>query len=86
MPQRWNENDDGGSTDESEVIAASSDEWMFNKLHGFSAKDVDYDELAELIVEDEYPGILDVIKEMAKQHPDAMWFVRSWDVETAAPD
>jgi hypothetical protein len=86
VPQRWSENDDGGSTEEAEVITLSSDEWMFNKLHGVSAKDADYDELAALIVEDEYQGIVDVIKEMAKQHPDNMWFVRSWDVETAAAD
>lgn len=86
MPQRWEDNDDGGSTEEAEVIAPSSDEWMFSKLHGVSARDVDYDELAASIVEDEYRGIADVIKAMAIQHPDAMWFVRSWDVETSASD
>jgi hypothetical protein len=41
---------------------------------------------AESIVDDRYEGILDTIKEMARQHPDAMWFVRSWSVESAAPD
>jgi hypothetical protein len=85
-PQRWIESDDGGSTQEAEVITSSSDESMFHKLHGVTARDADYDELAEWIVEDEYKGILDVIKEMATQHPDAMWFVRSWSVEIAAPD
>jgi hypothetical protein len=86
MPQRWNENDDGGSTDEAEIIASSSDEAMFSKLHGVCAKDVDYDQLAASIVEDEYEGIVDVVRAMAKQQPDAMWFVRSWDVETSAFD
>lgn len=86
MAQRWIEGDDAGSTEEAEVISSSSDESMFAKLHGVTAKDANYDELAEGIAEPEYEGILDVIKEMATQHPDAMWFVRSWSVESAAPD
>ena len=85
MPQRPTE-DDGGSTDEAEVIAPSSDEWMFRSLHGVLANDANYNALAEWVVGDEYNGILDVIKEMATQHPDAMWFVASWSVESAAPE
>lgn len=85
-PQRWTDGDDGGSTEEAEVITSSSDEGVFLKLHGVVAKDANYDGLAEWIVEGEYQGIVDVIKEMAAQHPDAMWFVKSWSVETAAAD
>jgi hypothetical protein len=85
-PQRWIEGDEAGSTEEAEVISSSSDESLFLKLHGVSAKDANYDELAEWIAEPEYEGILDVIREMATQHPDAMWFVQSWSVESAAPD
>jgi hypothetical protein len=85
-PQRWIENDDGGSTEDAEVITASSDEWMFQKLHGVAAKDADYDELAERAAGEEYEGMLDALKGMAAQHPDAMWFVRSWSVETQAFD
>jgi hypothetical protein len=85
-PQRWTEDVGGGSTDEAEVITAPSDEWIFTKLHGTVAKDANYDALAEWIVDDQYEGILGVIKEMATQHPDAMWFVRSWTVESAPLD
>ncbi len=59
---------------------------MFHKLHGVIAKDANYDELAESIVDDDYAGIVDAIREMAAQHPAAMWFVRSWSVESAASD
>jgi hypothetical protein len=85
-PQRWVDADDGGSTEEAQVITSSDDELVFLKLHGVVAKNANYDELAEWIVDSEYEGILDAIKEMALQHPDAMWFVRSWSVETAASD
>ena len=84
--QRWIDRDDGGLTEEAEVIASSADEWMFHKLHGVIAKDANYDELAESIVDDDYAGIVDAIREMAAQHPAAMWFVRSWSVESAASD
>ncbi len=84
--QRWIAGVDGGSTEEAEVITSPSDEWLFVKLHGVIAKDANYDELATSIVEDDYRGIVDVLKEMATQHPDAMWFVRSWSVETSASD
>jgi len=86
IPQRRVENDDGGSTEDAEVIASSSDESMFRRLHGVTAKDADYDELAKSVRDDEYAGILDVVKEMAAQHPAAMWFVRSWSVDSAASD
>jgi hypothetical protein len=35
---------------------------------------------------DEYDGLIDVLKEMAAQLPDAMWFVKSWIVETGVPE
>jgi hypothetical protein len=85
-PQHWIAGDDGGATDDAEVITAPSDESMFVKLHGVIAKDANYDELAASIAEDDYRGIVDVLKEMATQHPDAMWFVRTWVVETSASD
>ena len=84
--QRWIDSDEGGATDEAEVITSPSDEWLFQDLHGVRAKDADYDELARCVAQDECKGIVDVIREMATQHPDAMWFVRSWSVETSAPD
>jgi hypothetical protein len=84
--QRWIESDEDASTDEAEVITSSSDEWVYRKLHGVTAKDANYDELAELLADDENEGILGVIMEMGIQHPDAMWFVRSWIVEAAAID
>jgi hypothetical protein len=84
--QRWIDGDDGGLTDEAEVLASSVDEWIFHKLHGVIAEDANYDELAKSIVDDEYAGIVDAIKEMAAQHPATMWFVSSWSVEAAATD
>lgn len=85
--QRWIEGDDElSTTEEAEVITSSIDEVIFRKLHGVTAKEANYDELAERLTEDEYKGILDVLKEMAAQHPDAMWFVRSWIVEAAPLD
>jgi hypothetical protein len=86
VPQRWVDGDDGGSTDEAEVITTASDEPIFKKLHGVIAKAANYDELAEQISEDEYPGLIDVLKAMSAQHPDAIWFVKSWIVETAVPE
>jgi len=86
VPQRWVENDDGGSTEHAEVITAPSDESLFQSLHGVTAKDADYDVLATSIRSDEYAGILDVLREMAAQHPAAMWFVRSWSADSAASD
>lgn len=84
--QHWSEGDELASTEEAEVITSSIDEGIFRKLHGVTARDANYGELAELLAEDAYKGILDVIKEMALQYPDAMWFVRSWVVEGAALD
>ncbi|HEX3671746.1 MAG TPA: hypothetical protein VHT92_08615 [Candidatus Cybelea sp.] len=85
-PQRWVEDDDGGSTEEAEVITSSSDESTFLELHGLTAKDANYDKLGERITEVEYEGIVHVIKEMAMQHPDAMWFVKSWSIESVSSD
>jgi hypothetical protein len=82
VPQRRVEGDDGGSTQNAEVITAADDEPRFLKLHGVRAKDANYDELGAQIAEGAYEGLLDVLKEMAEQHPDSMWFVKSWTVET----
>jgi hypothetical protein len=86
VPQRWIEPDDGGSTAEAEVITAAVDEPRFKRLHGVLAKDADYDELGAQISEEAYAGMLDVLKEMATQHPESMWFVKSWIVETGAAE
>jgi hypothetical protein len=76
----------GGSTEDAEVITSPGDERIFAKLHGVIAKDANYDKLAASIAEDDYRGIVDVLKEMATQRPDAMWFVRIWSVEASASD
>ena len=86
VPQRWVEGGDGGTTEEAEIITSARDEAMFRRLHGVIAKDANYDELAEQITEDGYEGLLTVLKEMAAQHPEAMWFVKSWIVETGVSE
>jgi hypothetical protein len=84
--QRWGEHDELVMTDEAEVITSESDEGIFRKIHGLTASEARYDELAEGLAAKGTEGIIDVIKEMAFQHPDAMWFVRRWSVEAAAID
>lgn len=68
-------------TTEAECIAFSSDHWKFQPLHSLLGQ---YTEaalvaVAERFDEDEddgdYPTMLPVLREMAEQHPDAMWFV-----------
>jgi hypothetical protein len=86
VPQRWVEGDDRGSSEDAEIITSAGDESIFTNLHGVLAKDTNYDELAERIAGDEYDGLLDVLKEMAAQQPDVMWFVKSWIVETGVPE
>jgi hypothetical protein len=83
VAQRWIDGDDGGATEDAEVIVPSGDEWMFQTLHGVTAVNANYDAVAGLVLADEYVGIVDALKEMAAQHPEATWFVRSWTVETA---
>jgi hypothetical protein len=86
IPQRWVEGDDRGSSEDAEIITSASDESIFANLHGVIAKNANYDELAERVACDEYDGLIDVLKEMAAQLPDAMWFVKSWIVETGVPE
>jgi hypothetical protein len=82
VPQRWVEGDDGGTTQDAEVITAAADEPRFEKLHGVLAKNANYEELGAQIAEEAYAGLLEALKEMAAQHPDSMWFIKSWVVET----
>jgi hypothetical protein len=63
--QRCGEHDELVMTDEAEVITSSSDEGIFCKLHGVTASEAQYDELAERLVGDEAGSILEVIKDMA---------------------
>lgn len=84
--QRCTEDDETLLSEEAEVVTSSSDEKIFEKLHGVTARDANYDELVEVLAGDEHKGILNVIKEMALQYPDAMWFVRSWAVDAAPFD
>jgi hypothetical protein len=86
VPQRRTDGDDGGVSDEAEVIVPAPDESLFHALHAVIAKDVDYDGLSSSVTDARYAGIVDVIREMATQHPDAMWFVREWVVESDALD
>jgi len=86
VPQRWVEGGDRETTEDAEIITAASDESIFRKLHGVIAKDANYDEIDEQIADDDYEGLIDVLKGMAAQHPDAMWFVRSWVVESGVSE
>lgn len=86
IPQRWVEGGDRETTEDAEIITSASDESIFQKLHGVVAGDANYDELAEQLDKDDYAGLLDVLKEMAAQHLDAMWFVGSWTVEAGVSE
>ena len=46
FPQRPDTSDNGGTSDEAEVIAAGTDEELFAILHGVLARDADYDAVA----------------------------------------
>lgn len=46
FPQRPDAGDDGGTSDEAEVIVPGSDEELFASLHGVLARDADYDAVA----------------------------------------
>jgi hypothetical protein len=87
FPQRPDTSDDGGVSVEAEVIVPGTDEDLFASLHGVLAGDADYDAVAARIGADGgYAGIVDTLRAIGAQHPDAMWFVQSWSVESAAPD
>jgi hypothetical protein len=84
FPQRPDTRDDGGVSDEAEVIVPGSDEDLFASLHGLVARNADYDAVAARIAgDDRYAGIVDTLRAIGAQHPDAMWFVRTWSVDTA---
>jgi len=86
VPQRWVEGDEAGTSEEAEVVTSASDEAIFQTLHGVIAKDANYGALAERIPEADYAGMVETLQEMGSQHPAAMWFVKSWIVETGAYD
>jgi hypothetical protein len=85
FPQRPETGDDGGTSDEAEVILPGADEALFASLHGAVARDADYDAVAARIGGDDgYAGIVDTLRSIAAQHPDAMWFVHAWWVDSSA--
>jgi hypothetical protein len=85
FPQRPDTSDDGGTSDEAEVIAPSTDEELFASLHGVPARDADYDSIAARIRGDDgYAGIVETLRAIGAQHPDAMWLVRAWWVDAVA--
>ncbi len=83
FPQRPDTSDDGGASDEAEVIVPGADEELFASLYGVLARDADYDAIAARVGGDDgYAGIVDTLRAMGAQHPDAMWFVRTWWVDS----
>jgi hypothetical protein len=85
FPQRPDTSDDGGASEEAEVIAPGADADLFAGLHGVLARDADYDAVAARIAGDDgYAGIVDTLRAIGAQHPNAMWLVRAWSVESAA--
>jgi hypothetical protein len=85
FPQRPDTSDDGGSSDEAEVIVPGTDEELFASLHGVLARNADYDAVAARIGGDNgYAGIVDTLRVIGAQHPDAMWLVRTWWVDSVA--
>src|ERR1700683_3068495 len=74
FPQRPDASDDGGTSDEAEVIMPGSDEQLFASLHGVLARDANYDAVAARIAGDDgYAGVVDTLRAIGAQHPDAMW-------------
>jgi hypothetical protein len=85
FPQRPDTSDDGGSSDEAEVIVPSTDEELFAGLHGVLARDANYDSIASRIRGDDgYAGVVETLRAIGAQHPDAMWLVQAWWVDTVA--
>jgi hypothetical protein len=84
-PQRPDTSADGGTSDEAEVIAPGTDEHLFANLHGIRSRDADYDAIAAKVeADDGYAGIVETLRTMGAQHPEAMWLARTWQVDTAA--
>jgi hypothetical protein len=85
FPQRPDASDDGGTSDEAEVIMPGSDEQLFASLHGVLARDANYDAVAARIAGDDgYAGVVDTLRAIGAQHPDAMWLVHAWWVDIVA--
>jgi hypothetical protein len=85
FPQRPDASDDGGTSDEAEVIMPGSDEQLFASLHGVLARDANYDAVAARIAGDDgYAGVVDTLRAIGAQHPDAMWLVHAWWVDSVA--
>ncbi len=83
LAQRLDLSDDGGSSDEAEVIVPGTDEELFASLHGVLARDANYDAVAARIAGDNgYAGIVDTLRAIGAQHPDAKWLVRAWWVDS----
>ncbi len=62
FPQRPDVSDDGGASEDAEVIVPGADEEIFASLHGVLARDANF----------------------GAQHPDAMWLVHAWYVDSVA--
>jgi hypothetical protein len=85
FPQRPEANADGGTSDEAEVIVPGADEELFSSLGGVLAQDADYDAVAARIGGDDgYAGIVETLRAIGAQHPQAMWLVRAWSVDRVA--
>ncbi|HET6274651.1 MAG TPA: hypothetical protein VFE16_01770 [Candidatus Cybelea sp.] len=85
FPQRPDRSDDGGASDEAEVIVPGTDEGLFASLHGDLARVANYDMIAARIgTDDGYAGIVETLRAIGAQHPDAMWFVHAWWVDGVA--
>jgi hypothetical protein len=83
FPQQPDTSDDGGASEEAEVIVPGADEEIFASLHGALARDANYDAVAARIGGDDgYAGIVDTLRAIGAQHPDAMWLVHAWWVDT----
>jgi hypothetical protein len=66
------------------VIAPGADEELFASLCGVLARDANYDAVAARIGGDDgYAGIVATLRAIGAQHPDAMWLVRVWQVDSA---
>ncbi len=83
FPQRPETSDSGGASDEAEVIAPGTDEDLFASLHGVLARDANYDAVvARIGGDDGYAGIVDTLRAIGAQHPNAMWLVHAWWVDS----
>jgi hypothetical protein len=83
FPQRPDVSDDGGASEEAEVIVPGGDEELFASLHGVLARDANYDTVVTRIgADDGYAGIVDTLRAIGAQHPDAMWLVHAWWVDS----